>query len=272
MCALLACATKPADRGAPDGSAPLVHDAGPIAGPRDAASSSSDGGPIACERVSGAVVLVPTDDGLTLEADLYTSGVSGGPGVVLLHMIPPSNDRTNYPPRFREALAQRGMNVLNLNRRGAGGDAALARTAYSGPNGKLDAKAGYDFLTRHSCAIDPRRIAFVGASNGTTTALDFALHAAATPSIQPPKALVFLTGGTYTETNNRIADHRTALDSLPILFVFSTAERQWSAAFQAGAPGAWVFQEYDPGDHGTRMFQVQGDAITLASDFIVERL
>ena len=43
-----------------------------------------------------------------------------------------------------------------------------------------------------------QRIAVVGASNGTTTALDFAVYASTDPKVPFPSALVFLTGGTYT--------------------------------------------------------------------------
>lgn len=228
-----------------------------------------DAGPaVECNAEGPTEVTVRTDDGLDLEGDLYTTGEVGAPGVVLLHMIPPSNTRANYPANFIQALVQRGFNVLNLDRRGAGGDATLARTAYTGPDGKLDPKAAIAHLVDHDCATDRTRIAIIGASNGTTSALDYTVFAAANASEVQPKALVFLTGGSYTETQNRIADHRATLDPLPIQFVFSTAERAWSAQFDNNPPAAWRFDEYQPGAHGTRMFGTAPQAVDDVAAFL----
>jgi hypothetical protein len=83
-----------------------------------------------------------------------------------------------------------------------------------------------------------------------------------------PKALVFLTGGTYTELQNTFAKNRPTLDAVPIMFVFSKAERAWSAALQVGAPAAWLFKEYDKGDHGTRMFQAQPASLDAVAEFV----
>ena len=52
-----------------------------------------------------AVVAFQTADGLTLRADYRTASVAGRPAVVLVHMIPPGNDRSGYPERVRAALA-----------------------------------------------------------------------------------------------------------------------------------------------------------------------
>src|SRR5690606_18492400 len=122
------------------------------------------------------VVGLPTDDGLTLEADLHTAGV-GGPAVVLLHMAPPTNDRTNWPDDLIAQLVASGVTVLNVDRRGTAASGGLAEEAANGPNGVLDAKAAFDFLAYSECLIDIDRIVWVGASNGTTTVLDFAVLA-----------------------------------------------------------------------------------------------
>lgn len=237
------------------------QDAGPI-----------DTGVVACASAE-ATVTVTTDDGQNLEAEIYPSGTRSGPGAVLLHMTPSGfNDRTNYPQSFIDALTAKGMTVLNMNRRGVGGPAALARSAYEGPDGKFDAKGGYDFLVNHDCAIDASRIVFVGASNGTTTALDFAVYASREATVEVPAALVFLTGGTYTENNNTIAAERTLLDALPIQFVYSNAESAWSAQFLANAADTWTFDEFDPGGHGTQMFGVQPTSIDTVADFIDAQL
>jgi pimeloyl-ACP methyl ester carboxylesterase len=226
-----------------------------------------DGAVPGCEATGPVTTKLTTDDGISLEADLSTTGKRSAPGAVLLHMIPPSNDRTNYPAAFVSALVARGISVLNVDRRGAGGSAGDAKDAYLGPKGRLDAKAAIAFLLAHPCAIDPKRVAIVGASNGTTTALDYA---ASTDS--PPRALVFLTGGAYTENQTKVAEHRALLDGMRLLFVFSTAESAWSKAFASGAPASWTFKEYGAGDHGTRMFAAEPKSIADVADFLADSL
>lgn len=260
--------TEPPDAGAPpDLGAPLdmgTPDSGAIsmdAGPPDLGAPS-------CTASPRELVTLLTEDDVSLVADFYNAGVASGPAAVLLHMLPPNHDRSNYSPAFINALLDRGISVLNVDRRGAGGSGGVAQEAYFGPNGKWDAKAAYDFLSNHDCAFDPSKFTFVGASNGTTTALDFAVHANATAELSTPSALVFLTGGTYTEAQNRINDHRPLLDTLPILFVYSTQESGWSAQFVAGEGPRWMFHEYADGDHGTFMFVRRPDAIARVADFM----
>jgi len=232
----------------------METDAGP-------SSDSSAAGTCVETEAAPTVVSLRTTDGVDLEADLYATGITAGPTAVLLHMIPPSNDRTNYPRAFIDAVTSRGVSVLNLDRR-------ASVDAYTGPAGKLDAQAAVEFLLEHPCAFDPSRITLVGASNGTTTAVDYTVFADAMPEPQSPAALVFLTGGTYTENQNPLADHRPLLEGLPIQFVFSTSERAWSAQFEAGAPGRWRFEEYADGAHGTGMFDAVPGSVDVVADFI----
>ncbi len=245
----------PLDAGAPVDAGAVMDGATPVqdAAPIDAA--------VAC--AAGEVTLM-TADGVRLAADLYP--VAGARrGAVLLHMIPPSNTRANYPAAFIEALTARGFSVLNVDRRGAGGSGGVAREAYEGPNGALDAAAARAFL--QGCGVAADRVALVGASNGTTSTLD---HAVAAGPDAPPAALVWLTGGPYTENQHALADHRAAWATLPIRFVFSTAERAWSAGFIEGAPAPWVFDEYPNGAHGTRMFGAAPSAIDRVAGWLDE--
>lgn len=266
--ALGACTSEPAavvDAGASPKDAGAVE-----AGARDA--GARDAGEVACATVGPAVVSLETDDGETLAADLYTTGAVGGPAAVLLHMIPPSNDRSNYPRAFVDALVGAGITVLNVDRRGAGDSTGNARDAYTGPNGKFDPKAAVDFLLAHECGIDPTRVAIVGASNGTTSAVDYTVFAANDATWTSPKALVFLTGGTYTESQNRISEHRATFDALPVAFVYSTAERAWSVGYEPAKAASWTFLEYDPGAHGTRMFQTAAQSIDDVAAFLETNL
>ncbi|MEM9695813.1 MAG: hypothetical protein AAGA56_24935, partial [Myxococcota bacterium] len=83
-----------------------------------------------CPRLRQARVELTTDDDQILAADLTTVGKRGAPGVILLHMIPPANDRSNYSASFIQALASRGLNVLNVDRRGAGESSGDPKRAY----------------------------------------------------------------------------------------------------------------------------------------------
>ena len=219
-----------------------------------------------CADAETRNVAFDTTDGVTLAADFHPA--AGGRAAVLLHMIPPSNTRRNYPPEFIDALVERGFSVLNVDRRGAGDSGGIAREAYEGPAGKLDARAAVGFLLDSECGIGAESIAIVGASNGTTTAFDYAASDA--PEDTPPAALVFLTGGNYTENQTDLTVERDRLAQTPILFAFSTQERAWSAGFIPSAPDAWRFEEFDPGDHGTRMFGSRPESIDAVADWLDE--
>lgn len=208
--------------------------------------------PTACEPGKTAVPLT-TEDGVALEADLYSNGEPEGPGVVLLHMIPPSNDRTNYAPVFIDALVEQGITVLNVDRRGAGASQGNPEEAYEGAKGKLDVNAAITFLTKGPCRVDASRIALVGASNGTTSAVDYAVTAHIDPNWPRPAGVVLLTGGPYTENQHSIAGHSAAL-SMPVLFVYSVEEREWSEAQKEFSRPRWTFSIYKDGAHGTKMF------------------
>ncbi|HJL14463.1 MAG TPA: hypothetical protein RMH99_02335 [Sandaracinaceae bacterium LLY-WYZ-13_1] len=253
---------------AEDGGPPTGGDAG---SPADA--GPPDGG-AACEAVDGEVVSFGTEDGLTLEADRYVpeGAAPGGAGAVLFHMIPPFNDRTNYPLTFIDALTDRGIVVLNVDRRGAGGSEGEPMDAYVGPDGKLDVAAAVGFLLATDCAPDPARLGLVGASNGTTSVLDYTVFAAGDADAPSPAAIVFLTGGGYTENQNRVADHRDVLDPMPIQFVYSTAEAGWSVGFEPGAPEIWRFDEYADGDHGTTMFSAAPASVGDVAGFLGDTL
>jgi pimeloyl-ACP methyl ester carboxylesterase len=224
--------------------------------------------PVATRCDAGpTVVKLVTSDGIALEAELTTTGRPAGPAVILLHMIPPTNNRTNYATSIVSALVAKGISVLNVDRRGAGGSEGVAKDAYLGPKGALDAKAAVDFLGAHACAFDRARIGIVGASNGTTTAVDYAVSAAVAP-----RALVFLTGGTYTEAQTKISSQRAKLDPIPILFVYSSAESAWSAGFATAPSAKWAFKEYANGDHGTRIFTAAPASIDDVSAFLATNL
>jgi pimeloyl-ACP methyl ester carboxylesterase len=210
-------------------------------------------------------VTFTTEDGVQLEADLHQSGRSGGPAVVLLHMIPPSNDKSNFTPEFIASLTGAGYTVLNVNRRGAGNSGGNAKDAYEGDKGRLDAVAAHDFLTESACAVPAGAVGFVGASNGTTTTLDFAVGAAA--GDRPP-VIAFLSPGPYTENQNVVAD----IAAIPVFFGYPDAETEWPHSVKSADTGHWTFKEYAGGKHGTGLFGTNPASIGDVTDFVEAHL
>jgi pimeloyl-ACP methyl ester carboxylesterase len=200
------------------------------------------------------VVHLTTRDGVDLVADDYPQPDPGGAGLVLLHMNPQKFDRTDWPPSFVEQSYGQGFSVIVPDRRGAGDSGGVAEDAFEGPAGKYDVEACVKRLTADGAAT----IVILGASNGTTSMLDYA-EWAPSEGLPAPIALGFLTGGTYTENNGSMAE----LPKVPAIFTYSTAERAWSEAQRPLDPGTWSFREYPDGAHGTKMF----DAVpTFAQD------
>ncbi len=221
--------------------------------------------PVQCE-----VVTLKTSDDLILTGDHCNSGKPGSPAVVLLHMIPPHHDRTNYPESFRRKLADKGLEVLSIDRRGAGDSEGVAKEAYTGPNGVLDVQAALSWLAANTDA-DLSSWGCVGASNGTTSCLDYTVHAGRDEVIVGPSALVFMTGGKYTETQNALAGSAAA--SVPVLFTFNAKEAGWSLTQKAvERTGDWRFESYEPGGHGTRVFDPNPRAMDDVASFLAASL
>lgn len=236
----------------------------------DLDTDSDTDGAAECAPAAGAVVELATDDGLALAADLYGAGV-GAPAAVLIHMHPPGGfTRADWPADFIASLVAAGLNVLVVDRRGAGDSEGDPDDA-PGPDGWLDAKAAYDFLAAETCSVDTTRIVWIGASNGTTTALDFTIAAAADDALDDAAALVFMTGGPYTENQNLVSDHRDVLDAIPILFLYQASEGDWSLQFESGAGAGWEFVEV-AGGHGTDMFGLDVTVGPTIVDFAVQSL
>lgn len=250
-----------------DGTSSSSTSSPPATSTTDAASSSESGVVgIDCELSQGAVpVELQTEDGLTLEADFYSSGVAGGKAVFLLHMIPPGNDKSNYTPEFINALGAAGFSVLNVNRRGAGASEGDPVQAYEGPNGRLDAVAAHDFLTMDGCGTPPSLISAVGASNGTTTVTDFAVGAS--PEDRPA-AMVLLSPGQYTENQNTYVDAAGTLSAIPMYFGFPDSESEWPEAMMPLDTGLWQFSQFEGGQHGTRLFSSHPESIAEIVAFL----
>lgn len=194
--------------------------------------------------VAAGVVTRATRDGVDIEAD-YLPGEAGAPAVILLHMIPPSNTRADWPDSLRQRLTARGWAVVALDRRGAGGSGGKAEDAYDGDKGRYDVEPFAKLLTDEGYGD----LAIIGASNGTTTMIDYAVWAP-TEGLPEPVALGFLSGGPYTENQTAMS----AVPKVPMSFVYPPNEAAWPDAQRDLDPGTWSFKAYDGGAHGTRMF------------------
>jgi len=204
----------------------------------------------------GGVISLVTQDEVTLAADYHPVDTEGAPAVILLHMIPPSNTRADWPLTFRERLVAQGITVLSVDRRGAGDSEGVASEAYTGPNGKLDVEACASRLRDDGYGS----LAIIGASNGTTSMIDYAAWAGE-QGLPEPVALAYMSGGAYTTAQTSMAD----VPDVPAFFLYPPSESAWPEAQQSHDPGTWRFESYEGGAHGTRMFttsvneQVQED-------------
>ncbi len=204
-------------------------------------------------RRSMEVVSLSTTDGVTLQADMWP-GDAGAPAVLLLHMTPKGGyHRKDWPSDLTSKLHARRWWVLALDRRGAGASGGKADDAFLGPGGRLDVDSAMRWLEGQG--VD--RVAIVGASNGTTSMIDYA--AAPTPGLPAVVGLGYLSGGTYTE-------NQTALASVPLLpsfFAYPESEAEWSEKALATMPEAsLVARRAFPGtDHGTKLFGTQPELV-----------
>lgn len=205
-----------------------------------------------------------TTDGVHLVADSYPASAAARPGIVLLHMNPVAFDRTDWPASFLEILHERDWNVIVPDRRGAGESDGDAETAANTEAGMYDVEASVRYLRTEASAGE---VVLLGASNGTTSAVDYVAHAE-DEGWTSPIALGFMTGGAYTEHNNPV----TVVGDLPAIFTYSTAERDWSVGQQGIADDVREFHEYPAGDHGTKMFaaapEVADDLVSWVSTVV----
>jgi len=208
------------------------------------------------------VLTLTTRDGVALAADRY-AGAPGCPGIVLLHMIPPSNTRADWPADFISMLTDQGWSVLALDRRGAGGSAGEPVDSYTGEKGAFDAEVAVQALAE----IGAEGMVLIGASNGTTTALDYAIWAP-TEGLPEAVALGFMTGGSYTENQNPMA----STPDVPAFFTFSDSESGWSLDQEGLGREDWEFFEYRGGAHGTLMFDAKPKVKRDIVDFLAEAL
>ena len=223
--------------------------------PIDTADASPDvdtdddsGDTDAAELPDVEVVTLTTADDVELVGDYY-GNADGAEAMLLLNMIPPTYDRSTWPLAFIDDLRADGYAVLALDRRGAGESGGDAPDAYTGPKGAKDANAGVALLTERGA----ESVVLIGASNGTTTCLDYAVKGDG----PAPRAMIWMSPGAYTENNTALTN--LELDSL--LLAYPKSEAAWSEAVQSevDGEGRWDYLEYNGVRHGTELFEGNDD-------------
>jgi pimeloyl-ACP methyl ester carboxylesterase len=212
--------------------------------------------------IAGGVIDLLTRDGIDLEADYYPAASAGRPGVVLLHMTPVAYDRTSWQADFIDTLNGEDWSVIVPDRRGAGGSGGVAEDAFFGEYGRYDVEAAVLKLQEDGAGA----LGIVGASNGTTSMIDYADWADG-EGLPVPVVLGFLSGGSYTE-NNTSMDTVTA----PAFFAYPSSEASWNEVQVARDPGTWSFEEVAGSDHGTWMFDTYPALMGTVRDFFAGHL
>lgn len=208
------------------------------------------------------VVRLTTTDGVELVADHWPASSPARPAVVLLHMTPRGPyTRKDWPTPFVEALHARDWAVMAIDRRGAGASQGVADEAFMGPGGRLDVAAA----VTHLAPSGP--LGLIGASNGTTSMIDYA-DWAPTQGYPQVAAMGFLSPGDYTENQTPLAE----VAVIPSIFAYPESERAWPESKRPLDPGTWAFHEFPGSAHGTFLFAEQEALPATLDAFFVQRL
>ena len=104
--------------------------------------------------------------------------------------------------------------------------------------------------------------------------LDYAVQAAAAdePQVPVPRAMVFLSGGPYSEKQNVLAEQFDLLGAVAAFFAYPAKESEWNEATEAMAGEekleSWEFYAFEPGAHGTKLFASDPSIITQLASWL----
>ncbi|MED5370264.1 MAG: alpha/beta hydrolase [Myxococcota bacterium] len=209
---------------------------------QDTQDSQEVSGPVAMQTLT-----LTTRDEVQITTDYYGQSSSEVTLVVFAHMNPSAGfNRTDWPTDFLESLHESGLALMVLDRRGAGDSEGMAADAYNTVKGAYDLEACV--LRAQADGFD--KLLMVGASNGSTSVLDYASleGSEAWPALD---GFMFLSPGNYTQANHDLS----AIAELPGWVGFPTSEAANADDFEAVNPD-WPVVIYDPGSHGTQIFGV----------------
>ncbi len=209
----------------------------------------------------GQVVTVTTRDDVEIVADYYAASSESRPLAVFVHMDPTgSSNRDNWPGEVLQPLVDADWHVMVPDRRGAGDSGGVAADAFETVAGAYDIEA----VVLKAQETGFGSFVLIGASNGTTSVLDYSALSAS-EGWPAPDGFVMLSAVGSTTNNHEISD----MPGVPAWFGYPASEADNNEAWQAADPGGWSFVEYDPGAHGTRMFGDAPDAAAELSAWVI---
>jgi pimeloyl-ACP methyl ester carboxylesterase len=206
-----------------------------------------------------------TSDGVRISGTLYTAG-SKAPAVLCLHQW--RSDRASFAALARNLQAA-GFTVLAIDMRGYGGSTRTSGGASVRPDrkAKADVEAAIAFM-RKNASVDPARIGIIGASYGSSNALQYA---AGDSRI---KTLVLLSPGLnyFNELPTEAAAR--SWGARPMLAVASSEDVRSVETLQAYAKLASGTQTqlYDNAGHGTDMLSSARGLDRLIADHLKKNL
>ncbi|MCZ7556658.1 MAG: alpha/beta fold hydrolase [Bacteroidia bacterium] len=210
------------------------------------AAARGNSAALAAARGGEEEVTFTTSDGVRISGTLYTAG-SKAPAVLCLHQW--RSDRASFAGLAR-TLQAAGITVLAIDMRGYGGSTRTSGGASVRPDRKAraDVEASIAFMRQHA-SVDPARIGIIGASYGSSNALQYA---AADSRI---KTLVLLSPGLNYFNELPTEDAARTWGARPLLAVASSEDVRSVETLQAYAKlasGAQT-QLYENAGHGTDM-------------------
>lgn len=209
-------------------------------------------------------VSILTEDAICLVADHYRAS-AGAPAVVFLHMNPQTWDRKSWSADYIRSINAKGWAVLNLDRRGAGDSLGEATQAFEGDGGQQDVLAAVRYLVGEGAG----QIGIIAASNGTTSALDYAVWASSRGEVAPV-SIVMMSPGSYTENQTSISA-LAAIDT-QVFFQYDPDEGFWiEDTYDDLNDGNWERQSYPGAGHGSQMLDFTPEVGTDAVDFLDDR-
>ncbi len=208
---------------------------------------------------------ITTKDGIRITGTLYPAGAKA-PAVLCLHQW--RSDRTSFAG-LAKTLQSAGFTVLAIDMRGYGGSTRTSSGATVRPDRKArpDVEAAIAFLRGHAM-VDPSRIGIVGASYGSSNAIQYA---SADKGI---KAVVLLSPGLNYFNELPTEDAVKSWGAKPMLAVASSEDVRSVETLQAYSKLARGTETkvYENAGHGTDMLSAAAGLDKLIADYLKKNL
>ena len=205
-------------------------------------------------------VEITTADGVALTGTFYVAPKTGGPAVVMLHMV--GGQRGDWDTLARQ-LQTAGFSVLTFDLRGHGGSQGQRDWDKMG----ADAAAAFAWLAGRP-EVNPSQIGLVGASIGANLSLNFA---ATQPAV---KTLALLSPGLDYQ-GIKTEGAMQAYGPRPVLLIASTEDKESADAvpvLDKLALGKHTLKQLEGQGHGTRMLGRQNGIEETIVDWLRETL